>query len=78
MKDNEPIRIELSKSEALVLFDWLSEHFESNDYEFTPEEIALSRLLGKIEKILVEPFQPDYGEALSEARETLTRKYGSA
>ena len=43
------------RSEAIVLFEFLSDHFQPDTPTDTAEEIALLRLLGYLESSLVEP-----------------------
>ena len=65
--------IELTRAEALVLFDWLGRH-EHDDT--TPgdavEQRALWNLNAVLERTLVEPFQSDYHEIVKAARTHLT------
>jgi hypothetical protein len=62
----------LSKNETLVLFSFLSDLLEekrhSINYTNDSEEIVLNSILCQLEKVLVEPFKPDYFEALDKAR----------
>ena len=65
--------IELTRAEALVIFDWLSHH---EDTGTTPgddaEQTALNGLNAALERTLVEPFQPDYNEIVKAARTQLS------
>ena len=67
------VKIELSRSEALVLFDWLSRFDETGDSTFTDQ--AEPRVLWNIEAILergfAEPLHPDYDRFLAVAREAV-------
>jgi hypothetical protein len=60
-----------------VLFEFLSRLSDSD--EFTAEEradqVAIWTLVGALESILVEPFDPKYQELLEQARRR-TRNYG--
>ena len=64
--------VELTRAEALVLFDWLH---ALEDADATPgdepERIALWALSYALEKVLVEPFLRDYDVAVSAARQHL-------
>jgi hypothetical protein len=40
------------------------------------ERLALLRLHGALEKALVEPFRPDYGKLIDEARSLLSAQFG--
>lgn len=65
--------IELSKAEALVLFELLHRlEDEGSPTEDPAEQTALWRLAGALERTLVEPFEPDYRETLERARSLLT------
>ncbi len=67
----EGIEINCSKDEALVLFDFLSRFNQATNASFF-EDQAEQRVLGNIEtqleKILVEPFEPDYINIIKQAR----------
>jgi hypothetical protein len=70
---NKVVTIELTKDEALVLFEWLSKQSNADcpiaiD---SVEQFALDRLLASFEKKLVEPFDPNYKKILDEARKRL-------
>ena len=67
---DEKIRVELSKDEALVLFEFLSRFGAGGDLriEDQSEERVLWDVLAVLEKALVEPFMPDYQSLLLEAR----------
>lgn len=75
MSDN--INISLTKDEALVIFDFLS-RFSESDSKLTIEDQAEERVLWNLycdlEKILVEPFQEDYGKLLKQSRERVRDK----
>lgn len=72
--DKPPVIIELTHDQALVLWDWLT----SNDL-FKPipapshaDRRALWAVEARLDKILVEPFQPNYNELVAAARRRLT------
>ncbi len=68
----------LQKSEALVLFALLAD-YESQpclEARTTAEKIALVRLQGALENVLVEPFMPDYRSLVDEARSNLEIQAG--
>jgi hypothetical protein len=74
----EPIGLQLSADEALVLFELLS-RFEENDTFMIAdptESHALSRLLAQLEKRLVTPFDPRYAAFLAAAQARLRALYG--
>lgn len=70
---NENIQIEITKDEALVLFEFLSSFSETGTLEIVDqaEERALWNLKCVLEKILVEPFYPDYLDIIKVARDRL-------
>ncbi|GEP37961.1 hypothetical protein NPS01_16240 [Nocardioides psychrotolerans] len=75
MTDGGEVSISMTSDEALVLFDLL--HRWEDDEQVTPpqneaEQIALWAVSALIERVLVEPFGPDYSRLVSEARTRLT------
>jgi hypothetical protein len=68
-----PVKIELTLDEALVLFDLLHrfEATERLELQHPAEEQALWNLSALLERQLVEPFMRDYGEILDQARARL-------
>ena len=75
--ENNEITITLNKDEALVLFEFLS-RFNENDnkeiFQDQAEEKVLWRIEGQLEKILVEPFMPNYQDIIKEARNRIRDK----
>jgi hypothetical protein len=69
----EDIKILLTKDEGLVLFEMLSRYSESEklNIEHQSEERALWYLQCILEKVIVEPFKPNYSQLLQAARERL-------
>jgi hypothetical protein len=69
MKD-EQITLELTNAEALVLFEWLARVDSSKllPFEDQAEQEVLWRVECMLERLLVEPFEPNYAELLAEAR----------
>lgn len=71
--DSNRVTIEITKSQALVLFDWLSRIDDAN----TPpalsstERSVLERLEGQLESTLVEPLEPDWTARLERARRSV-------
>jgi hypothetical protein len=67
---DDNVRLELSRAEALVFFEWLARFNKATDVEF--EDQAEQRVLwdieGMLESMLVEPLQADYAALLDEAR----------
>ena len=74
MTGNNDITIKFSNDEALVLFEFLSRfNAEEHKYIFQDqaEEKTLWLIEGQLEKVLVEPFMPNYQDILLEARNRL-------
>ena len=69
----EPLRLELTADEALVLFEFLSRYGKSDTLSVVDqaEQRALWNLQCLFEKQLVEPFHPDYTVLLAAARDRL-------
>jgi dihydroxyacetone kinase DhaKLM complex PTS-EIIA-like component DhaM len=68
------VNIEVTKDEALVLFDFLSRLNEKETvdlFEDQAEQKVLWIIEGILEKNLVEPFKPDYKEIIQQARDRL-------
>jgi len=77
MTESEEIIIKFNKEEAIVLFEFLSRLNEKENkelFEDQSEEKMLWLLEGQLEKILVEPFMPNYREILLEARNQIRDK----
>ena len=74
MDHDEATSLELTRAEALVLFDYLH-RLEDQKVQLSSdpaEQIALWALSASLERVLVEPFQGDYVRLVSQAREHLT------
>lgn len=65
---SDSVTLKLTRSQALVLFDWLSRSDESLPVSDPSEEKILWFLEGQLEQALVEPLEPDYQQALARAR----------
>ena len=68
------ITVEMSRDEALVMFDWVSgKNRNSNQALFShkSESWVLDRLEGCFEKALSDPFDPNYEMLLENARKRL-------
>lgn len=73
MKDDKK-NIELSKDEAIVLFEFLSrfnENTDSDKFEDQAEERVLWDIECILEKELSEPFRSDYQDIVKKARENV-------
>ncbi|MCA6362347.1 MAG: hypothetical protein IM638_04875 [Bacteroidetes bacterium] len=74
---DEKVIIELTKNEAIVLFEFLG-RFNENDglskFEDQSEQKVLWDIERILEKQLSEPFRADYGEIVAKAREQVRDK----
>lgn len=72
------MKIELTKDEALVLFDFLSRNNEADAFKPLISDQAEERILWDLESLLEEGleeiFQSNYDEVLKEAREMVRDK----
>jgi hypothetical protein len=74
MTDTQEINLNLTKNEALVLFDFLARfnQKEHNDiFQDQAEQKMLWLLEGQLEKQLTEPFSPDYKDIIKAARDKI-------
>ena len=65
------LKIELTADQALVFFEWLMREGTDKDtlaFEHEAEEHVLWAVEAQLEEKLVEPFDPNYRELVSEAR----------
>jgi len=69
----------LGRAEALVLFEMLVDYHNQPCVEArtSADKFALARLHGALEKVLVEPFMPDYRSLIDEARSELATQAGA-
>jgi hypothetical protein len=70
----DKVTIELTKDEALVLFDFLGrfKQKEHNDiFEDQAEQKALWIVEGQLEKTLIEPFDPNYTNIIKQSRDNI-------
>lgn len=77
MMENNEITIRLNKDVALVLFEFLS-RFNENDnkeiFQDQAEQKTFWVVEGQLEKILSEPFMPNYQDIIREARNRIRDK----
>jgi hypothetical protein len=68
--ENTRIALQLTRAEALVLFDWLSrlDDGEALSPDRQAEQKVVWSLEGQLEKLLHEPLAPNYQEILDQAR----------
>jgi hypothetical protein len=74
MTESEEINIKLTKDEALVLFEFISRFNESEHKELfqdQSEQKMMWLIEGQLQKILAEPFRPDYKEIIDNARNNI-------
>jgi len=64
----DPVTIELTGDEALVLFEWLADLDTAKLDVGEAEERVLWRIEAALEKSVVEPFATDYAELVEQAR----------
>jgi hypothetical protein len=64
------VGITLSQAEALVLFEFLSRYSRTNTLDIVDqaERRVLWDVCSQLERVLVEPLAPDYGERVEQAR----------
>jgi len=74
----ETITVQLTRSEALVLFEWLVRVGSAADLpvEHPSEERVLWRIEGQLENALAEPMAPNYDELLAAARKEVLGSEG--
>lgn len=71
------VSIQLGRAEALVLFELLHELEDDERWSSdAAERLALWRLTGALERVLTEPFRPDWRRLVDEARAQLRREAG--
>ncbi len=71
------ISITLSEDESLVLFEFFSRFEESDEFKLrhNAEFLAFSRISSQLDKVLVEPFKPEYAELLEAAQNRVALGY---
>ena len=75
---NDRAVVSLGRAEALVLFEMLAGFHRQPVLEIShpAERMALIRFFGALQKILLEPFMPDYKALLEAARSELRAQQG--
>ena len=68
-----PIQVELSRDEALVLFELLARFEDTSELKLksNAEFVAVSALAASLQSTLVEPFDPEYKGIVAQASERL-------
>lgn len=74
MDFDDRVTLDLPKSVAMVVFDYLTHYFDI-ERAMEAEDIALSRLREALEGRLVEPMLKDYLLLLNEAKRQLYVRY---
>lgn len=72
-ENEQKVVVELTREEALVLFEWLSKHDGSLPLDDSSEQTVLWRLEAALEGVLVEPLATDYLALVAAAREHVKR-----
>ena len=67
---DETIQLTLSRPQAVVLFEWLTNQDESDTfkYDHDAEQRVVWKMQAQLETTLVEPFHKDYLSKLEQAR----------
>jgi len=73
MEAESCVTLSLTHDQALVLFEWLSREDGKGGLptEHQAEQNVLWEIEAQLERVLVEPLQPDYSALVSAARERL-------
>lgn len=72
---SQNINISLSGDEALILSDYLSRISENeNFFEDKAEQWVLWAIESQLDKILIEPFMPNYIQLVSDAKNRIRPK----
>jgi hypothetical protein len=68
---DQTVNIQLTRAEALVLFEWLARTTDAGavPVDDPAEELVLWRIEGQLESTLAEPFAPNYKAVVEAARE---------
>jgi hypothetical protein len=68
--NTQDVTVELTRAEALVLFEFLARYMKEErlEIEDQAEQRVLWDICASLEKILAEPFAPDYVDLVAKAR----------
>ena len=70
------MNIELTKDEAIVLYELLYRISEKDEYyEDIAEQYVLWKIEAQLDKLLVEPIMANYSELLKKSRDTVRENY---
>ena len=73
MPHNEKVLIEIARAEALVFFEWIKSHEEQLPVGHPAEQTVLWRIEAVLERLLSEPFAPNYNAIVAAARAEVTK-----
>lgn len=68
---SNPVTLQLSGDEALVLFEWLAKLDEAKLVEGEAERRVLWKVEGSLERLLGEPLAKDYDDLVERARQRI-------
>jgi len=76
---NDNVTLTIPRVEALILFELLIDFYREAEIPVrdNAERLALVRLGGALERVLVEPFREDYKQIMAEARQRLNEEWGT-
>lgn len=75
MDEQLQVNLTLTRNQAVVLFEWLSQRDEAGREATAPAEQRVLWLIeGQLEKILTEPLEPDYEQLVETARKTVNEE----
>ena len=67
----DKVLVELTRAEALVLFEWLASHDGALPVAHPAEQDVLWRVEAALERVLTEPLAADYDAAVESARKKI-------
>ena len=75
-KESASVVVRLTREEALVLSDWLYRNSENEEFfSSDAEQYVMWKIEAQLDKMLVEPFMPNYSEILEQARASVKERY---
>ena len=75
-KTQKKVEMLLTREEAIVLHDFLVRESENAEmYRDKSEQLTLWKIEAQLDKMLEEPFMPDYCELRDKAREIIKEKF---
>lgn len=75
--ENDKVTITLSRDLAISLFEWSYQFMTDHDPTFhhPADALGVDELSCELERVLTEPFKPDYPSVLKDARLRAVAKY---